>query len=108
MSAIEPPSLWPTRIGSAASSWGRSSGSTSSASSWKKAGVRGSAGGSERPWPKREKAITRRPEAAPQPDRAEPLVEEDERPPRRVAGVLGGLDAQAADGGGARDGGGRG
>ena len=47
----------------------------------------GARGGSELPWPKREKATTRRPvaslqrlrEAAPQPDRAEPLVQEHER-----------------------------
>src|SRR4051794_21696614 len=64
MSAIEPPSLWPTRIGSVASSCTRSAGSTSSASSWKNAGVRGRGGGPERPWPKREKATARRPVAA--------------------------------------------
>src|SRR4051794_25111276 len=64
MSAIEPPSEWPTRTGSAASSWGSSAGSTSSASSWKNAGVRGRGGGSERPWPKRENAMTRRPVAS--------------------------------------------
>ena len=64
MSAIEAPSLWPTSSGSGASSWASSAGSTSSASSWKNAGVRGRRGGSERPWPKREKASTRRPVAA--------------------------------------------
>src|SRR3954453_8593552 len=64
MSAIEPPSLWPTMIGSLPSSCGRTSGRTSSASSWKNAGVRGRGGGSERPCPKRENAITRRPVAA--------------------------------------------
>src|SRR4051812_4659320 len=64
MSAIEAPSLWPIRIGSGASHWASTSGSTSSASSWKNAGVRGWGGGSERPCPKRENAITRRPVAS--------------------------------------------
>ena len=92
-----------------------SAGSTSSASSWKNAGVRGSGGGSERPWPKRENASTRRPvaacergrEVAPQADRPEPLVEEHDRPARGVARMLDGVDAAARDGGGAGDGGGR-
>ena len=43
MSAIEPPSLWPTSSGSGASSCASTSGRTSSASSWKNAGVRGRA-----------------------------------------------------------------
>src|SRR3954453_6512722 len=64
MSAIEAPSEWPSRIGWSASSWGSSAGSTSSASSWKNAGVRGRGGGSERPWPKRENAMPRRPLAS--------------------------------------------
>src|SRR3954462_10593894 len=64
MSAIEPPSEWPTRIGASASSWGSSAGRTSSASSWKNRGVRGRGGGSERPCPKRENATTRRPVAS--------------------------------------------
>src|SRR4051812_22616554 len=64
MRAIEAPSLWPARTAEARSRRSRSSGSTWSASSWKNAGVRGAPGGSERPWPKRENATTRRPVAA--------------------------------------------
>src|SRR5919204_2637229 len=59
MSAIDPPSLWPTSTGSGASSWSSTCGRTSSASSWKKPGVRGFGGGAEWPLPKREKAMTR-------------------------------------------------
>jgi acyl-coenzyme A synthetase/AMP-(fatty) acid ligase len=51
---LEPPSLWPTRIGAAASDWASTSGRTCSASSWKNSRVRGCAGACERPWPRRE------------------------------------------------------
>ena len=86
MSAIEAPSLWPTRTGSGAPSCVSTSGRTSSASSWKNAGVRGRGGGSEPPCPKRENATTRRPvasfsrrgEVAPEADRPEALVQEHE------------------------------
>ena len=105
MSAIEPPSLWPTSSGSGASSWASRAGRTSSASSWKNAGVRGRGGGSELPWPKREKASTRRPvaclqglrEAAPQPDRAEAFVQEHERAASAIAGEVGYLDREPVD-----------
>ena len=104
MSAIEPPSLWPTSSGSGASSWASRAGRTSSASSWKNAGVRGRRGGSELPWPKREKASTRRPvasaglrEVAPQPDRAEPLVQEHERAASAIAGEVVYLDREPVD-----------
>ena len=102
--AIEPPSLCPTRIGSGASSPSSTAGRTSSASSWKNAGVRGAAGGCDRPWPNRENATTRRPvasrervrEAAPEADRAEPLVQEDEGPQVRVALQIEHLDLPVA------------
>ena len=86
MSAIEAPSLWPTSSGSGASSWASSAGSTSSASSWKNAGVRGAARrvraavaeareGDHAPAGRLAQGLR---EVAPQPDRAEPLVQEHE------------------------------
>ena len=111
MSAIEAPSLWPTRIGSRASSCARSAGRTSSASSWKNAGVRGARGrvraavaeAREGDHAAPGRLVQRLREPAPQPDRAEPLVQEHERAAPAVAGQVGDLDRQSVDHGHGRE-----
>ena len=102
--AIEPPSLCPTRIGSGASSPSSRRGGRRAPPRGRTPASAGRRAGCDRPWPNRENATTRRPVAsasacgkpAPEADRAEPLVQEDEGPPLRVALQIEHLDLTVA------------
>ena len=103
--AIDAPSLCPTSTGRSSPSAAHSAGTTSAASSCMNRGVRFPVGRSEKPWPsagvghraatggRGDPAV----DASPEADRAESLVQEQQRRECGVAGDVVVLDAPTGD-----------